>query len=123
MAFTRSFDKRVSIAPDFLLTAEDSIGAYGANVVTCKEPLKYFELSKLSKGTRPGTVTVEASFADKGVIQTACNKGFPKPDETFGELAPGDANVPEGHEKHRTLTLDIATRAILWSASRPFASE
>jgi hypothetical protein len=25
MAFTRNFDKRISIAPDFLLTAEDSM--------------------------------------------------------------------------------------------------
>ena len=112
MVFTRDFDKRISIAPDFLLTAEDSSGAYGANVVTCKETSKYFELSKLGKGPQPGTVTVKVSFADADTIRTACNKGFPKPEETFGELAPGDAYVPSGYEKHGTLTIDIATRAV-----------
>jgi len=112
MVFTRDFDRRVSIAPDFLLTAEDSTGAYGANVVTCKEGAKYFEVSKLSRGPRPETVTAEATFADTDTVRTACGKGFPKPKETFGELAPGDAYVPEGFEKHGKLVIDVVSRKI-----------
>ena len=112
VVFTRDFDGRVSLAPDFLLTAEDSTGAYGANVVTCKEGPKYFEVSKLDKGPRSETVTIEASFADADTVRTACEKGFPKPKETFGELAPGDAYVPEGFEKHGKRTIDIGSRKI-----------
>jgi len=112
MIFTRDFDGRVSLALDFLLTAEDSNGAYGANVVTCKEGAKYFEVSKLRVGPRPGTVSVEASFADADTVRTACGKGFPKPKETFGTLAPGDAYAPDDFEKHGRLIIDIAARKI-----------
>lgn len=112
MAFTRDFGGRVSVAPDFLLTAEDSTDAYGSNVVTCKEGPKYFEVSKLGKGPRAETVTVEASFADAETVRTACGKGFPKPKETFGDLTPGDAYVPGGNEKHGKRTIDIGTRKI-----------
>jgi hypothetical protein len=112
MAFTRDSDRRISIAPDFLVTAEDSTGAYGANVVTCKEGAKYFEVARLREGPRPETVTVEVSFADTDTVRTACGNGFPKPKETFGELAAGDAYVPEGFEKHGKLVIDVATRKI-----------
>ncbi len=112
MVFTRDFDGRVSVAPDFLLTAEDSTEAYGANTVTCKEGPKYFEVSKLDKGPRAETVTINASFADAETVYTACGKGFPNPKETFGELTPGDAYVPEGFEKHGRRTIDIGTREI-----------
>lgn len=112
MVFTRDFEGLVGVAPDFLLTAEDSTGAYGANVVTCKEGPKYFEVSKLGKGPRAETVTIEERFADAETIRTACGKGFPKPKETFGELAPGDAYVPESFEKHGKRTIDIGSRKI-----------
>ena len=110
--FTQDYDKSISIAPDFLLTSEDSTGAYGANVVTCKEGPKYFQLSDIKPGRRPQTVTVKASYADARTIRTACRKGFPKPKETFGKLAPGDAYVPSGFEKRGTFTIDIVTRKV-----------
>jgi len=112
MTFTRDYDQRVSMAPDFMITAEDSIGAHGANVVTCADRSKYFEVSKLGPGSRPGVVSVNVSFADTATIRTACDKGFPKPKETFGALAIGDAYVPEGSEKHGKITIDIVTRQI-----------
>jgi hypothetical protein len=110
--FTQDYSKAVSIAPDFLLTAEDSSGAYGANVVTCKQRLKYFEVSELKPGPRPRTLTVKASYADAETIKTACGKGFPKPKEIFGELSPGDAYVPDGYEKHGTFVIDLVTRKV-----------
>jgi hypothetical protein len=112
MVFTREFDASPKITPDILMTAEDTNGAYGSNVVTCKEGQKYFEVSKLGKGPRAETVTIEASFADAETVRTACGKGFPKPKETFGDLAPGDVYVPEGYEKHGKRTIDIGTRKI-----------
>jgi hypothetical protein len=110
MAFTVDYDRHISIAPDFLLTAEDSSSAFGANVVTCKEPWKYFEVSHLRAGPRANTVSVDASYADAATIRTACGKGFPKPKETYGDLAPGDAYVPDGFEKNGTFTIDLLTR-------------
>ncbi len=112
MNFAQGADKRIRMSLDMLVSAEDSNGAFGANVVTCKEKSKYFELSKLAPGPRPGTVTAEASYADADTIRTACGKGFPKPAEVFGDLTPGDAYVPEGHEKHGKLTIDLTTRKV-----------
>lgn len=113
LVFTEDFSKRIGIALDFLLTAEDTNGAYGSNVVTCKEPPpKYFEVTKLRAGPRRATVAVDASFADAGIVRTACGKGFPRPKETFGTLAPGDAYVPSGHEKSGTFVVDLVTRKV-----------
>jgi hypothetical protein len=112
MVFTQDYGKGVSVSPDFLLTAEDSTGAYGANVVTCKKGPKYFELSDIKPGPRPQTVTVKASYADAETIRKACGKGFPKPKEVFGQLARGDAYVPDGYEKRGTFVIDLVTRKV-----------
>ena len=94
------------------MSAEDSEGAYGANTVTCKDQFKVFDVSKLAAGPRPKTVTVEADYADAAIIKTACGKGFPKPQDAFGELPPGDAYVPEDHQKSGKLIIDLATRKV-----------
>jgi hypothetical protein len=112
MAFTMDYDRHIGIAPDFLLTAEDSGGAFGANVVTCKEPWKYFDVSHLKAGPRPNTVTVDAGYADTATIKTACGKGFPTPKQTYGDLAPGDAYVPDGFEKNGAFVIDLLTRKV-----------
>ena len=113
LVFTLDTSKGVSIAPDFLLMAEDSSGADGANVVTCKEHSKYFELSNIKPGPRPQTLTVNASYADAATIKKACGKGFPKPKEVFGELALGDAYVPAGYEKRGRFIIDLVTRKVM----------
>lgn len=110
--FTQDYSRNVSIAPDFLITAEDTIGAYGANVVTCKEGPKFFEVSDIKPGPRPQTVTVKASHADAATVSKACSGGFPKPKEVFGTLAPGDAYVPTGYEKRGTFVIDLVTRKV-----------
>jgi hypothetical protein len=112
MVFTEGTSKDISIATDMLVTAEDSSGAFGANVVTCKEGQKYFELSDIKAGPRPQTVIVKAGYADAETIKKACSKGFPKPKQTFGKLARGDAYVPEGYEKRGTFIIDLATRKV-----------
>jgi hypothetical protein len=112
MALTQDYSKDISISPDFLLTAENSTGAYGANVVTCKEGPKYFEVSDIKPGPRPQTVSVKASYADAGTIKKACGKGFPKPKEIFGKLTPGDAYVPDGYAKRGTFVIDLVTRKV-----------
>jgi hypothetical protein len=112
MVFTEDYSKSVSVASDFLLTAEDSIGAYGANVVTCKEGPKYFGVADIKPGSRAQTITVKAKYADAETIKRACGKGFPKPKEVFGTLAPGDAYVPKGYEKRGTFVIDLVTRKV-----------
>ena len=111
--FTQDTGRNVSISPDFLLTATDSIRAYGANVVTCKERSKYFEISDIKAGPRPQTVTVKVSHADAATISKACRKGFPKPKEIFGTLSRGEAYVPEGYEKRGRFIIDLVTRKLV----------
>lgn len=112
MALTQDYSKDISISADFLLTSEDSNGAYGANVVTCKERSKYFEVSGIKPGPRPQTVSVKVSYADAATIRKACSKGFPRPKETYGTLSPGDAYVPTGYEKRGSFIIDLVTRKV-----------
>lgn len=112
MVFTRDFSKGIGLSLDFLITAEDTFGAHGANTVDCKEASKYFGLSKLGAGPRPETVSVAIAYADGETIRTACGNGFPRPKETYGELAPGEAYVPRGYEKNGNFIIDLATRKI-----------
>jgi hypothetical protein len=114
MVFTQDYSRRISISHDFLMTAEDSSAAYGANVVTCKEPPpKYFGVSKLGAGPRPETVAVSVEYADAATIRAACARGAPKPTETFGTLAPGDAYVLPGKEKSGRFIIDLVTRKVI----------
>jgi hypothetical protein len=112
MVFTRDYSGEISLSPDFLLTAEDSSSAYGANTVTCKEPSKYFGVSKLSAGPRPRTVAIKLDYADAGTIRTACGKGFPRPKKLFGKLSRGEAYVPTGFEKKGNFVIDLVTRKV-----------
>ena len=112
MVFTRDASGVISLSPDFLLTAEDSVGAFGANTVTCKEASKYFGVSKLSAGPRPRTVAIKLDYADAATIKTACGKGFPRPKKTFGKLARGEAYVPTGYAKSENFVIDLVTRKV-----------
>lgn len=114
MVFTHEYDGRIKITHDFLMTTEDTTSAWGANVVTCKEPPpKYFGVSKLSAGPGPNAVTVTLAYAGAATMRTACGAGFPKPKETYGDLAPGDAYVPEGSEESGRFVIDLETRQVL----------
>jgi len=110
MVFTQDFSKRVDVSLNYV-RAEDSIGAYGANVVECKETPVYFGLAKLAPGRAPDTVAVavDIAHADKDTIQTACIRGFPRPKEIFGEPSPGEAYVPPGQEKNARFVIDLTT--------------
>ena len=55
-----------------------------------------------------------------GHVQDGVRKGFPKPKETFGTLAKGDAYVPSGYEKKGRLVLDLATRKVLPRGRRAY---
>jgi hypothetical protein len=112
VVFTEGAGKRVTMSLDFLARAEDTIAAYGSNVVDCDAQAKYFGLDKLSAGPQRNTVALEVSYADADTIRTACGAGFPKPEETYGELAPGEAYVPEGYEKRGKLIIDLASRKV-----------
>lgn len=109
MVFTRDFSGAIGVSLNYFVTAEDAVGAYGANVVECKETSKYFRFAKLGAGPGRDTVTVEIAHADKDTIATACGKGFPRPKEIFGEPGPGEAYVPPGHEKKARFVIDLQT--------------
>ena len=125
MVFTRDRGGEISLSHDFLLTAEDSVGAYGANTVTCKERSKYFGVSKLAAGPRPQTVAVKLAYADADTFRTACGKGFPRPKQRFGKLSRGEAYVPSGYEKNGNFVIDLVTRKVeaVAAAAKPGASK
>ena len=113
MVFTRDFSKAIDVSLNYFVRAEDATGAYGSNVVECKETSKYFGFSKLGAGPARDTVAVDIAHADRDTITTACGKGFPRPKEVFGELADGEAYVPPGREKNGRFVIDLTTsRAI-----------
>ena len=109
MVFTRDFSKTIELSLNYFVTGEDAVGAYGSNVVECKETSKFFGFEKLGAGPARDTVAVGIAHADKETIETACRKGFPKPKETFGELGDGEAYVPPGHEKKGRFVIDLTT--------------
>jgi hypothetical protein len=109
MVFTRNFSKTIEASLNYFVTGEDAVGAYGSNVVECKETLKYFGFAKLGAGPARDTVTVEIAHADRDTIDIACKKGFPKPKETFGELGDGEAYVPQGYEKKARFVVDLTS--------------
>jgi hypothetical protein len=111
MVFTRNFSKTIEASLNYFVTGEDAVGAYGFNVVECKETSKYFGFAKLGAGPARDTVTVEIAHADKVTIDTACKKGFPKRKQTFGELGDGEAYVPQGYEKKARFVVDLTTSA------------
>ena len=109
MVFTQNFSKTIDVSLNYFVRAEDATGAYGSNVVYCKETSVYFSLAKLGAGPGPDTAAVDIAHADKDTIETACTKGFPRPKEIFGELGPGEAYVPPGHEKKTRIVIDLTT--------------
>lgn len=110
MLFTQDFSRGINLSFDFFVMADDSVNAYGANTVDCKERETYFGLSKLAAGPQRDTVLVDIEYADTETTKTACSGGFPKPKEAIGELAEGDAYVPRGREKSGRFVIDLATR-------------
>ena len=116
IVFTRDFSKTIAMSLNYFVTGEDSVGAYGSNVVECKEVSKYFGFARLGAGPARDTVTVEIAHADKDTIETACKKGFPKPKEIFGELGDGEAYVPEGYEKKGRFVIDLTNSATIQEA-------
>ena len=112
MQFKQDVGGSITVSQDMLMMAEDATAAYGANVVTCTEPVKYFEVSKLAAGPKPVTVIVDASYADAELIAKACNKGFLKPEEAIGDILPGDAYMPSGREKNGKFVIDLMTRKV-----------
>jgi len=112
MKFKPEANGRIGLSPDLLIEAEDATGAYGTNIVTCKDRFKYFEVSKLAAGPQPATVIVDTTYADAALIATVCAKGYPKPEEATGWLAQGDAYVPTGREKTGKFVIDLVTRKV-----------
>jgi hypothetical protein len=105
--FTRSFEQQIGISPDFLMTAEDTTGAWGANTVACKESSKYFGVSKLAAGPRPMTVKVNADYADAATIRAACGKKVSQAEANVRQTVEGRSLCArrlrqEGKVRHRS---------------------
>ena len=84
----RDFSKTIDVSLNYFVRAEDATGAYGSNVVDCKETSVYFGLAKLGAGPGRDTVAVDIAHADQDTIQTACTKGFPARRRSLASLDP-----------------------------------
>lgn len=109
MVFTRDFSRTIAVSRNYFVTAEDATNACGTNIVECKEPSKYFGISRPGPGPQRDTVAVDIDHADKETIETACTKGFPLPKEISRELIAGEAYVPPGHEKKARFVIALLT--------------
>ena len=109
MVFARDFSKTIGTSLNFFVTGQDDVGAYGANVVTCKDTSKYFGFSKLGPGPARETVTVDIAHADKELIEAACSKRLPPPKETYRDPGAGEAYVAEGREKNARFVIELTT--------------
>jgi hypothetical protein len=109
MVFTRDFSRTIGIAMNFFVTGNDTVLAYGANVVPCKDTSKHFGFSKLGPGPARDTVAVDIAHADKETIEAACSKRLPPPKETYRDPGDGEAYVAEGLEKNARFVIDLTT--------------
>jgi hypothetical protein len=114
VVFTRDFSKSISASLDVLVTATDSVGAYGVNRVECKETRVLFGFSKLERGSVPDTVLVTVEYADRAVITQSCRRGAPRPKGvTKGvRFDRGEAFVDPKAVKTGRFSLDLGKRQL-----------
>ena len=112
VVFTRDVSKAISMSPDVLVSATDSVGAYGVNTVECKEQRALFSFSEIERGSAPDTVLVTVEYADRAVITQACRKGAPRPKgvQRGARPARGEAFVDPKAVKKARFALDLETR-------------
>jgi hypothetical protein len=100
MVFTQDFSKTIDVSLNYFVRAEDATGAYGSNVVDCKEDIGLFRPRQTRRragaryGRRRHRLCRQGHDRDR-----MHERAFPRPKETFGEPGPGEAYVPPGHEK------------------------
>ena len=88
MVFTRDFSKTIDVSLNYFVRAEDATGAYGSNVVDCKETSVYFGLAKLGAGPGRDTVAVDIAHADQDTIRPHAGKVFPARRRSLASLDP-----------------------------------
>jgi hypothetical protein len=114
VVFTRDSSKAISASSDVLVSATDSVGAYGVNKVECKEQLALFGFSQIERSSAPATVLVTVDYADRAVITQACRKGAPRPKgvERGARAGRGEAFVDPKAVKKARFSLDLETREL-----------
>jgi hypothetical protein len=110
--FTWDFEKAIKLNLDTLLSAEDSVGAYGVNSVDCKAKIEYFRISNVSAGPQSDTISLEMQYADSATIREACRPGAPIPADAIGTPRAGTAFVPHGVERTSKFVLDLGSREL-----------
>lgn len=113
MVFTRDFGRTIVPSLNFFVTGEDTVGAYGSNLVECMAISKFFGFARLRAGPGRETVAVDIAHADTDTIQSACSKRLPQPKETYRDLGDGEAYVPKGYEKTAGFVIDLTTSKVV----------
>ena len=73
---------------NYFVRAEDAIGAYGANVVDCKETSVYFGLAKLGPGPGRDTVAVTSPTPTRTRSRPHAPKAFRARRRSSASLGP-----------------------------------
>lgn len=120
LKFARVPDADLGLDFDFYVEAQDSEGAYTANVVDCRKPLlRYFSLSDLKRGPALDTLSIEIAYADAALTRAACAGRLRLGREIDRRLLPkGHAFVPSGQEKTARFILDLRTRKLSAAEAR-----
>jgi hypothetical protein len=111
--FASGFSKEINVSSNILVTATDTVGAYGANKVECTDTLKLISLSKLEVSSVTGTVSVLATYADQRAISAACAPNAIAPKEAVMKAPRGEAFIAAGSEREGRFVIDLSTRSFV----------
>ncbi len=112
MNFTNKPGKGIDISPDFLDRAEDLGKRLRRQRCDLQRRTEIFRALQSGCGAAAEHCHRRDRTGRRRDNPTACDKGFPKPQELFHDLAPGEALVPPGYAKKQRFTIDIMTRKV-----------
>lgn len=105
----------VDISTVKLISAVDSVGALGANLINCRKGPQIFSVGSPKAGKSIGTIIFEAEYADDAVIRKTCAPNAVPPKELVDGAARaklGEAFIGKGDIKKGYFALNIATRHV-----------
>jgi hypothetical protein len=117
LRFTKDFSGTLHADFDVYLTATDSEGAKGANIVSCTSDFEKFGFDSLRAGPS-GLLDVKLRYAGKKEIAAACAPGAPVPPDVIGGTSEDEAFISSESIKSGYFAVDLNTRKIANLADR-----
>jgi len=111
----RSIDGAIEIDTINLISAVDSFGALGANLVKCNKDLNLVSIGSAKAGKSVGTIIFEGEYVDNAAVRKACALNADPPKELVEGTVPaksGEAFVAEADIKKDAFVLNIVTQQV-----------